>query len=146
MDAFKAVSVKGSGYRLLLLAHPTNDARLPHDGEVLAATPPSEPDIDASELETALEDWKSVNGELSVPILEWVLGGHGSKPRLWSEIVTEIEGEAGASAFPPAVEYALWTLAPFTDCTQCDDEALGLAPAGEMDGDYAKALRRAAAR
>jgi hypothetical protein len=138
-DVFKAVSGNDSGYRLCLLAQPDPGTALPHDGDVLMAPVPAAEELESSELESALTRWMTDNGELGDPVLKWIVQGQGAQARPLAEIVEHLEQETGMAIFTPALEYAFWSSAPFTERTG-DHGSLSIRSAGDFQGPYAQAL------
>lgn len=141
VDVCKTVSTSNSGFRLVLLSKPTFGGRLPHDGAVLAAPIPGAGEMDFRELETELRNWLDANGKVGELTLRWLCERPADSPLLLSDIVEEINrADKAYSLFPPAVEHALWTAAPFID-RRIDEGQISLQPAGGYDGDYHNSLK-----
>ena len=141
VDVCKTVSTSNSGFRLVLLSKPTFGGRLPHDGAVLAAPIPGAGKMDIRELETELRDWLDANGKVGELTLRWLCERPADSPLLLSDIVEEINrADKAYSLFPPAVEHALLTAAPFID-RRIDEGQISLQPAGGYDGDYHNSLK-----
>ena len=141
IDVCKAASTSHSGFRLVLLSIPTFGGRLPHDGPILSAPIPEAGQMDFHELETKLQNWHGVNGNVGMLMLKWLCERSSDTPLLLSDIVDEIVGPKDDSLFPPSVEHALWASAPFIDRNIADKGKILLQPAGGYGGSYHNSLK-----
>ena len=140
VDLLKSISFKGSGFRIILLALPSNKQSLPYDGDILMAPAPKTAAVDRSELNDFIKNWISKNGTIGVTALEWILEGGATTPLAWAEITSILSERNGGAPLPPAIEHALWALAPLTERKECE-EGLVWYPAGGLNAGYGEAIK-----
>lgn len=145
-DIFGALSRNAaSGYRLVLLAHPTAELRVPHGGAVLHAPLPASDGFDSNELATVVRAWRTRHGVIADVVLRCVLDGCASTPVSVVALAELIEARGENPVFPPAVEHALWTATPLLERHRDlgDERLSSWIPGGGVGGTYAAAISRA---
>ncbi len=142
LDVCKLAGTEQSAFRFVLLDIPTAGAELPHDGAVLALPAPARDAIDMEELSAAVKHWATAHADIGHQVLEWVLEGGGASPQTLTDAVEALSARSEQAIFPPAMEHALWTAAPFMQRSQDADQHTTWLPAGGLESGYADALRR----
>lgn len=141
-DIFERLSRGSGGYRLALLAEPTDEARIPRAGAALDAALPEPGMLDGVELAAAVRAWRTRQGAIADAVLGCVLDGAAATPVSVVAFAELVEARCGRPVFPPAVEHALWTAAPLLERHRdpTDERLSAWIPAGGVQGHYAAAL------